>query len=202
MTVDFSRTFVLAGEPSHVASIAIVDPEHFYPDAPHSRCAYRRAAKSHRTPQIVREGLLRMSPMNYTLQPTPYTLLINPSPYRLLEWAKRSHIQSLIYALPATDNQLTLEYWVHDNSSSGAYRLEQSVEIPLAADTIAVQMGDYQCQVPISLLQEAHRTIQTNLVPLREKTAWDDTTLLHHATNLTGIKAAMLRKKLYDPHHP
>ena len=201
MTVDFSRTFVLAGEPSHVASIAIVDPEHFYPDAPHSRCAYRRTAKSHRTPQIVREGLLRMSPMNYTLQPTPYTLLINPSPYRLLEWAKRSHIQSLIYALPATDNQLTLEYWVHDNSSS-AYRLEQSVEIPLAADTIAVQMGDYQCQVPISLLQEAHRTIQTNLVPLREKTAWDDTTLLHHATNLTGIKAAMLRKKLYDPHHP
>jgi hypothetical protein len=139
--------------------------------------------------------------MNYTLQPTPYTLLINPSPYRLLEWAKRSHIQSLIYALPATDNQLTLEYWVHD-SSSGAYRLEQSIEIPLAADTIAVQMGDYQCQVPISLLQEAHRTIQTNLAPLREKTAWDDTTLLHHATNLTGIKAAMLRKKLYDPHHP
>ena len=201
MTVDFSRTFVLAGEPSHVASIAIVDPEHFYPDAPHSRCAYRRAAKSHRTPQIVREGLLRMCPMNYTLQPTPYTLLINPSPYRLLEWAKRSHIQSLIYALPATDNQLTLEYWVHD-SSSGAYRLEQSVEIPLTADTIAVQMGDYQCQVPISLLQEAHRTIQTNLAPLHEKTAWDDTTLLHHATNLTGIKAAMLRKKLYDPHHP
>lgn len=195
MTVDFSRTFVLAGEPSHVASIAIVDPEHFYPDAPHSRCAYRRAAKSHRTPQIVREGLLRMSPMNYTLQPTPYTLLINPSPYRLLEWAKRSHIQSLIYALPATDNQLTLEYWVHDNSSGGEYRLEQSVEIPLAADTIAVQMGDYQCQVPISLLQEAHRTIQTNLAPLRKKTAWDDTTLLHHATNLTGIKAAMLRKK-------
>ena len=202
MTVDFSRTFVLAGEPSHVASIAIVDPEHFYPDAPHSRCAYRRAAKSHRTPQIVREGLLRMCPMNYTLQPTPYTLLINPSPYRLLEWAKRSHIQSLIYALPATDNQLTLEYWVHDNSSSSEYRLEQSIEIPLAADTIAVQMGDYQCQVPISLLQEAHRTIQTNLATLREKTAWDDTTLLHHATNLTGIKAAMLRKKLYDPHHP
>lgn len=202
MTVDFSRTFVFAGEPSHVASIAIVDPEHFYPDAPHSRCAYRRAAKSHRTPQIVREGLLRMSPMNYTLQPTPYTLLINPSPYRLLEWAKRSHIQSLIYALPATDNQLTLEYWVHDNSSGGEYRLEQSVEIPLAADTIAVQMGDYQCQVPISLLQEAHRIIQTNLAPLRKKTAWDDTTLLHHATNLTGIKAAMLRKKLYDPHHP
>lgn len=201
MTVDFSRTFVLAGEPSHVASIAIVDPEHFYPDAPHSRCAYRRAAKSHRTPQIIREGLLRMCPMNYTLQPTPYTLLINPSPYRLLEWAKRSHIQSLIYALPATDNQLTLEYWVHDNSS-GEYRLEQSIEIPLAADTIAVQMGDYQCQVPISLLQEAHRTIQTNLAPLRKKTAWDDTTLLHHATNLTGIKAAMLRKKLYDPHHP
>lgn len=201
MTVDFSRTFVLAGEPSHVASIAIVDPEHFYPDAPHSRCAYRRAAKSHRTPQIVREGLLRMCPMNYTLQPTPYTLLINPSPYRLLEWAKRSHIQSLIYALPATDNQLTLEYWVHDNSS-GEYRLERSIEIPLAADTIAVQMGDYQCQVPISLLQEAHRTIQTNLAPLRKKTAWDDTTLLHHATNLTGIKAAMLRKKLYDPHHP
>ena len=202
MTVDFSRTFLLAGEPIHVASIAIVDPEHFYPDAPHSRCAYRRAAKSHRTPQIVREGLLRMSPMNYTLQPTPYTLLINPSPYRLLEWAKRSHIQSLIYALPATDNQLTLEYWVHDNSSSGEYRLEQSIDIPLAADTIAVQMGDYQCQVPISLLQEAHRTIQTNLASLREKTAWDDTTLLHHATNLTGIKAAMLRKKLYDPHHP
>ena len=202
MTVDFSRTFVLAGEPSHVASIAIVDPEHFYPDAPHSRCAYRRAAKSHRTPQIVREGLLRMSPMNYTLQPTPYTLLINPSPYRLLEWAKRSHIQSLIYALPATDNQLTLEYWVHDNSSSGEYRLEQSIEIPLAADTIAVQMGDYQCQVPISLLQEAHRTIQTNLAPLREKTAWADSTLRHHATNLTGIKAAMLRKKLYDPHYP
>ena len=202
MTVDFSRTFLLTGEPSHVASIAIVDPEHFYPDAPHSRCAYRCAAKSHRTPQIVREGLLRMCPMNYTLQPTPYTLLINPSPYRLLEWAKRSHIQSLIYALPATDDQLTLEYWVHDNSSNGEYRLEQSIEIPLAADTIAVQMGDYQCQVPISLLQEAHRTIQTNLVPLREKTAWDDTTLLHHATNLTGIKAAMLRKKLYDPHHP
>lgn len=202
MPLNFDQALLLDGCRSYIASVAIVDPEHFYPDAPHSRCAYRRTAKSHRTPQIIREGLLRMSPMNYTLQPTPYTLLINPSPYRLLEWARRSHIQSLIYALPATDNQLTLEYWVHDNSSIGAYRLEQSVEIPLAADTIAVQMGDYQCQVPISLLQEAHRTIQTNLVPLREKTAWDDTTLLHHATNLTGIKAAMLRKKLYDPHHP
>ena len=195
MPLNFDQALLLDGCRSYIASVAIVDPEHFYPDAPHSRCAYRRAAKSHRTPQIVREGLLRMSPMNYTLQPTPYTLLINPSPYRLLEWARRSHIQSLIYALPATDNQLTLEYWVHDNSSIGAYRLEQSVEIPLAADTIAVQMGDYQCQVPISLLQEAHRTIQTNLAPLREKTAWDDTTLLHYVTNLTGIKAAMLRKK-------
>ena len=55
MTVDFSRTFVLAGKPSHVASIAIVDPEHFYPDAPHSRCTYRRATKSHRIPQIALE---------------------------------------------------------------------------------------------------------------------------------------------------
>ena len=195
MPLNFDQALLLDGCRSYIASVAIVDPEHFYPDAPHSRCAYRRAAKSHRTPQIVREGLLRMSPMNYPLQPTPYTLLINPSPYRLLEWAKRSHIQSLIYALPATDNQLTLEYWVHDSSSGGEYRLGQSIEIPLAADTIAVQMGDYQCQVPISLLQEAHRTIQTNLAPLRGKTVWDDTTLLHYVTNLTGIKAAMLRKK-------
>lgn len=197
MNVDFSRTFSLGHAPSYLASFAVVNPSHFYPDGPHNRSTSRRTKKTHRTPEIVKDGMLRMSNMTYPLQ-TPYALLINPPKHRLLEWAKQSHIQSLVYALPTTDNKLTLEYWIHDHSVSGEYRLEQEIEMIWGTDTITISIADYSCIVPIHLLEDAHQCILNNLIPLREKTGWDDTTLLHHATNLTGISNAILRRKLYS----
>lgn len=99
MNLNFDDTLLLDGERSYIASVAIVDPTNILPTEPHNRVEHRRAAKSHRTPESIREGLLRLSPIAIPLPGNEHSLLIiNASEEKLQDWAQRSQIQAYTYA--------------------------------------------------------------------------------------------------------
>ena len=101
--VSFDQRFLLHGERSTIACFAVVQPDRFYPFTPSNRVEYRREAKSKRTPQLVAEGLMRMSPLGIDLQSntTSHTarVVVNRSKHCLLNWAKHSHIHSMVYSV-------------------------------------------------------------------------------------------------------
>ena len=98
MNLNFDDTLLLDGERSYIASVAIVDPTTILPAEAHNRVEHRRAAKSHRTPEKVREGLLRISPIAIPLPDNDSLLIINASEEKLQDWAQRSQIQAYTYA--------------------------------------------------------------------------------------------------------
>ena len=99
MNLNFDDTLLLDGERSYIASLAIVDPTNILPFEAHNRVEHRRATKSRRTPEKVREGLLRISPIAIPLSSGEHNLLlINASEEKLQDWAKRSQIQAYTYA--------------------------------------------------------------------------------------------------------
>lgn len=99
MNLNFDDTLLLDGERSYIASLAIVDPTNILPFEAHNRVEHRRATKSRRTPEKVREGLLRISPIAIPLSSGEHNLLlINASEEKLQDWAKRSQIQVYSYA--------------------------------------------------------------------------------------------------------
>lgn len=99
MNLNFDDTLLLDGERSYIASLAIVDPTNILPFEAHNRVEHRRATKSRRTPEKVREGLLRISPIAIPLSSGEHNLLlINASEEKLQDWAKRSQIQAYTFA--------------------------------------------------------------------------------------------------------
>ena len=98
MNLNFDDTLLLDGKRSYIASVAIVDPTNTTPIETHNRAEHRRAAKSHRTPEKVREGLLRISPIAIPLPDNDSLLIINASEEKLQDWAKRSQIQAYTFA--------------------------------------------------------------------------------------------------------
>ena len=97
MNLNFDDTLLLDGERSYIASVAIVDPTNILPTEPHNRVEHRRAAKSHRTPESIREGLLHLSPIAIPLPDNDSLLIINASEEKLQDWAQRSQIQAYTY---------------------------------------------------------------------------------------------------------
>ena len=98
MNLNFDDTLLLDGKRSYIASVAIVDPTNTTPIETHNRAEHRCAAKSHRTPEKVREGLLSLSPIAIPLPGSEHSLLIiNASEEKLQDWAQRSQIQAHIY---------------------------------------------------------------------------------------------------------
>ena len=99
MNLNFDDTLLLDGSRSYIASLAIVDPTNILPFEAHNRVEHRAASKSHRTPEKVREGLLRISPIAIPLSSGEHNLLlINASEEKLQDWAQRSHIQAYTFA--------------------------------------------------------------------------------------------------------
>ena len=98
MNLNFENTLLLDGERSYIASLAIVDPTNILPAEAHNRVEHRRAAKSRRTPESIREGLLHLSPIAIPLPDNDSLLIINASEEKLQDWARRSHIQAYTYA--------------------------------------------------------------------------------------------------------
>ena len=99
MNLNFENTLLLDGERSYIASLAIVDPTNILPAEAHNRVEHRRAAKSRRTPESIREGLLHLSPIAIPLPGSEHSLLIiNSSEEKLQDWAQRSQIQAYTFA--------------------------------------------------------------------------------------------------------
>lgn len=99
MPLNFDQALLLDGCRSYIASVAIVDPTNTTPIETHNRAEHRRAAKSRRTPESIREGLLRLSPIAIPLPGSEHSLLIiNASEEKLQDWAQRSQIQAYTFA--------------------------------------------------------------------------------------------------------
>jgi hypothetical protein len=99
MNLNFDHALLLDGERSYIASVAIVDPTNTIPVETHNRVERRRAAKTHRTPEIIRDGLLHLSPIAIPLPGSEHSLLIiNASENTLQNWAKHSRIQTYTFA--------------------------------------------------------------------------------------------------------
>ena len=98
MNLNFENTLLLDGSRSYIASLAIVDPTNILPAEAHNRVEHRRATKSRRTPEKVREGLLHLSPIAIPLPDNDSLLIINASEEKLQDWAKRSQIQAYTFA--------------------------------------------------------------------------------------------------------
>ena len=99
MNLNFENTLLLDGSRSYIASLAIVDPTNITPIETHNRAEHRRAAKSRRTPESIREGLLHLSSIAIPLPGSEHSLLIiNASEEKLQDWAQRSHIQAYTFA--------------------------------------------------------------------------------------------------------
>ena len=99
MPLNFDQALLLDGCRSYIASVAIVDSTNTTPIETHNRAEHRRAAKSRRTPDSIREGLLRLSPIAIPQPGNEHSLLIiNASEEKLQDWAQRSQIQAYTFA--------------------------------------------------------------------------------------------------------
>ena len=99
MPLNFDQALLLDGCRSYIASVAIVAPTNTTPIETHNRAEHRRAAKSRRTPESIREGLLHLSPIAIPLPGSEHSLLIiNASEEKLQDWAQRSQIQAYTFA--------------------------------------------------------------------------------------------------------
>jgi hypothetical protein len=209
--VSFEHRFLLHNERSTIACFAVVQPDRFYPFTPSNRVEYRREAKSKRTPQLVAEGLLRMSALGLDLQSktSSYTarVVVNRSKHCLLNWAKHSHIHSMVYVYPTVDN-LILEYWVHQSTIQNEptpiimeeYVLKQTITVgmdSLQKETISIPFEGYDYDIAIEELHAIHQKIERNIQEIVAKKCWDKDFTLDMATNHTGMHAAYLRSQVY-----
>lgn len=209
--VSFDQRFLLHGERSTIACFAVVQPERFYPFTPTNRMEYRRESKSKRTPQLVAEGLLRMSALGLDLQSKTSShtarVVINRSKHCLLNWAKHSHIHSMVYVYPTADDVI-LEYWVHQSTIQNEptptimeeYVLKQSIVIgrdSLQQETISIPFEGYDYDIAIEQLYPIHQKIERNIQEIVAKKGWDKDFALDMATNHTGMGAAYFRSQVY-----
>ena len=209
--VSFDQRFLLHGERSTIACFAVVQPDRFYPFTPTNRMEYRRESKSKRTPQLVAEGLMRMSPLGIDLQSNASShiarVVVNRSKHCLLNWAKHSHIHSMVYVYPTADD-IILEYWVHQLTIQNEptptimedYVLKQSIVIGmdgLQQETITVPFEGYDYDIAIEQLYVIHQKIERNIQEIVAKKGWDKDFTLDMATNHTGMGAAYFRSQVY-----
>ena len=209
--VSFDQRFLLRGERSTIACFAVVQPDRFYPFTPSNRVEYRREAKSKRTPQLVAEGLMRMSPLGIDLQSNASShiarVVVNRSKHCLLNWARHSHIHSMVYVYPTADD-IILEYWVHQSTIQNEptptimeeYVQKQSIVIGmdgLQQETITVPFEGYDYDIAIEQLYAIHQKIECNIQEIVAKKGWDKDFTLDMATNHTGMSAAYFRSQVY-----
>ena len=115
MNLSFEHTLPIDGKSSYIASLALVNPSHLCPCEPHNRAEYRRAAKLKRSPEQNSQTIQQLSPIAIPLE-SGNILSVNLAKQRLLDWAKRSHIQSLVYITFDSNGQLLVEYWAYQGS--------------------------------------------------------------------------------------
>lgn len=141
MKLNFDQALLLDGERSYIASVAIVDPTNILPTEPHNRVEHRRAAKSHRTPESIREGLLHLSPIAIPLPDNDSLLIINASEEKLQDWAQRSQIQAYTYvqgeeAMRQLDNVLPWDLLRDVNQKLRSTILKAAADTGMSVDAV------------------------------------------------------------------
>ena len=200
MNLSFEHTLPIDGKSSYIASLALVNPSHLCPCEPHNRAEYRRAAKLKRSPEQNSQTIQQLSPIAIPLE-SGNLLSVNLAKQRLLDWAKRSHIQSLVYITFNSNGQLLVEYWAYEGSCLSSlaispYRLieKQTLEV---SEKMMIQIGDYQKEIDLSPLREINQQLHSNLQEVAAETGTDMLSVLNLATNGAGVAAWRYRKKVY-----
>ena len=166
MNLSFEHTLPIDGKSSYIASLALVNPSHLCPCEPHNRAEYRRASKLKRSPEQNSQTIQQLSPIAIPLE-SGNILSVNLAKQRLLDWAKRSHIQSLVYITFNSNGQLLVEYWAYEGSCLSSlaispYRLieKQTLEV---CEKMMIQIGDYQKEIDLSPLRKINQQLHSNL---------------------------------------
>ena len=200
MNLSFEHTLPIDGKSSYIASLALVNPSHLCPCEPHNRAEYRRAVKLKRSPEQNSQTIQQLSPIAIPLE-SGNILSVNLAKQRLLDWAKRSHIQSLVYITFNSNGQLLVEYWAYEGSCLSSlaispYRLieKQTLEV---GEKMMIQIGDYQKEIDLSPLREINQQLHSNLQEVAAETGTDMLSVLNLATNGAGVAAWRYRKKVY-----
>ena len=200
MNLSFEHTLPIDGKSSYIASLALVNPSHLCPCEPHNRAEYRRASKLKRSPEQNSQTIQQLSPIAIPLE-SGNILSINLAKQRLLDWAKRSHIQSLVYITFNSNGQLLVEYWAYEGSCLSSlaispYRLieKQTLEV---SEKMMIQIGDYQKEIDLSPLRKINQQLHSNLQKVAAETGSDVLSVLDLATNGAGIAAWRYRIKVY-----
>ena len=200
MNLSFEHTLPINGKSSYIASLALVNPSHLCPCEPHNRAEYRRASKLKRSPEQNSQTIQQLSPIAIPLE-SGNILSVNLAKQRLLDWAKRSHIQSLVYITFNSNGQLLVEYWAYEGSCLSSlaispYRLieKQTLEV---SEKMMIQIGDYQKEIDLSPLRKINQQLHSNLQKVAAETGSDVLSVLDLATNGAGIAAWRYRIKVY-----
>ena len=134
-------------------------------------------------------------------------VVVNRSKHCLLNWAKHSHIHSMVYVYPTADD-IILEYWVHQSTIQNEpnptimeeYVLKQIVTLgmdSLQQETISIPFEGYDYDIAIEQLYAIHQKIECNIQEIVAKKGWDKEFTLDMATNHTGMSAAYFRSQVY-----
>lgn len=200
MNLSFKHTLHIGGEKSYIASLALVNPSYLFQCEAHNRAEHRRAAKLNCSPEQSKNTLLQLSPIAIPLD-SGNVLSVNIPKQRLLDWAKRSHIQSLVYITFDSEEEMQVEYWIYEGSclsplSLSPYRLTEKKTLEVSEKKM-IQIGDYQQVINLSPLREINQQLHSNLQKVAAETGSDVLSVLDLATNGAGIAAWRYRKKVY-----
>ena len=200
MNLSFEHTLHIGGEKSYIASLALVNPSYLFQCEAHNRAEHRRAAKLNCSPEQSKNTLLQLSPIAIPLD-SGNVLSVNIPKQRLLDWAKRSHIQSLVYITFDSEEEMQVEYWIYEGSclsplSLSPYRLTEKKTLEVSEKKM-IQIGDYQQVINLSPLREINQQLHSNLQKVAAETGSDVLSVLDLATNGAGIAAWRYRKKVY-----
>ena len=98
------------GKGSYIASLTLINTTCLLPSNLHTRIGRRIAAKTKRTPELVREGFMRLSPVAIPMA-DGYILGVNLTKLRLWEWAKQSRIQSFVFITFDENGEMVIEHY-------------------------------------------------------------------------------------------
>ena len=178
MNLSFENTMPIDGKGSYIASLTLINTTCLLPSNLHTRIGRRIAAKTKRTPELVREGFMRLSPVAIPMA-DGYILGVNLTKLRLWEWAKRSRIQSFVFITFDENGEMIIEH----------YGSETHLPMEVLNDNAV-----------INALREVNQKIEYNLHKAATASGLDKLTILDLATNGAGVAAWRYRRKVYSMH--
>lgn len=166
------------GKGRYIASLTLINTTCLLPSNLHTRIGRRIAAKTKRTPELVREGFMRLSPVAIPMA-DGYILGVNLTKLRLWEWAKRSRIQSFVFITFDENGEMIIEHYGSETHFLMEFLHDNTV---------------------INTLREVNQKIEHKLKKAVAASGLDKLTILDLATNGAGVAAWRYRRKVYSMH--